>query len=109
MKKDKIDDLWMVLLLDKEKKTITVAAFDMDKQKAEASARERENPDAPMVCLNVTGNPDAFTSQLSLWLADNDIVGTENTETMRSIAKSMKEMMNSIERKHKPRNRRPLR
>lgn len=106
--KPPLDPLWMVLVLDKEKKSIVVAAFDPSREKAEAAAREREAPDTPMISLNVLGNPDTFRNRLSLWLAENDIVGTENTETMREIAKSMKEMMDSIEKPRKRKNR-PLR
>jgi hypothetical protein len=106
--KPPLEPLWMVLVLDKAKKSIIVAAFDMSREKAEASARERETADAPMICLNVTGDSKVFANQLSLWLADNDIVGKENTETMRGIAVSMKEMMKSLDKPRKRRNR-PLR
>lgn len=103
----KFDALWMVLVLDKEKKTITVAAFDMSREKAEASARDRENPGAPMISLNIF-DAKSFTNRLSVWLAENDIVGTENTETMRGIVASMKDMMKKIDKRHK-RRKRPLR
>jgi hypothetical protein len=103
-----LDPFWIVLVLDKAKATITVAACDLSRETAEANARERESPDAPMISLNVTGNPDTFRNRLSLWLAENEIVGTENTETMRSIAASMKQMINSIDKQSKRKNR-PLR
>jgi hypothetical protein len=105
----KLDPFWMALVLDKVAKTVTVAAFDPSKEKAEASAREREKPDAPMVCVNVTGDPKAFASKLSLWLAENDIVGAENAETIRSIASGLKKMMDETDRPKQKRSGRPLR
>lgn len=80
----------------------------MSREKAEASARELEAPDLPLISLNVTGNPDTFRNRLCLWLAENDIVGKDNTDTMREIAKNMREMMASLDDKPKHKNR-PLR
>lgn len=106
--KTPLDPLWMVLVLDKANKKIEIAAFDPSKEKAEASAREREAPDVPLISLNILGNPDTFRNRLSLWLAENEIVGKENTDTLREIAKCMKEMMDSMEKPRKRKNR-PLR
>jgi hypothetical protein len=106
--KPPLDPLWMVLVLDKANKKIEIAAFDPSREKAEASARELEAPDVPMISLNILGNPDAFRNRLSLWLAENEIVGKDNTDTMREIAKCMKEMMKSFDKPGKLKNR-PLR
>ena len=105
----KFDPFWMALVLDKAAQTVTVAAFDMSKEKAEASAREREAPDAPIVCVNVTGDPKKMASDIGLWLAENDIVGAENTETIRSIASGLQKMLEEMDRPKKKRSGRPLR
>jgi hypothetical protein len=92
-KKPKLDPFWMALVLDKAAESLTVAAFDLSKETAERHARERVSPDAPVLCVNIVGGAGAMINQISLWLAEHDIVGAENTEIVREIAKGLKEVM----------------
>lgn len=98
---DRIGPFWMALVLNKAEQQITVAAFNLSKEKAEASARERESPDAPLLCVNVTGDPNTMAGQISVWLAENDIVGAENAETVRGIASGLQDMLKDMRKRNK--------
>ncbi len=97
----KFDPFWMALVLEKETQTITIAAFAMSKEKAEASARERVSADASLLCVDVLAGGNSLGRNISLWLAENDIVGTENTETVRGIAAEIKKMLDSMRKPKK--------
>ena len=98
-KKPKLSPLWMALVLDKVAESLTVAAFDSSKEAAERNARERGSPDAPVLCVNIVGGAGVLINQISLWLAEHDIVGLENTQLVREIAKSLKETLADLDKK----------
>lgn len=104
-KPPKLPPLWMGLVLDKPAQTLHVAAFNESKEGAEKSAREQFPEEMPVVCVNIVGGAGAMINRISLWLAENDIVGVENTDLVRKIAKSLKETLEDIERESKERPR----
>lgn len=98
----RLEPFWMALVLEKETEILTVAAFDLCKEKAESSARERVARDAAVLYINVLGGAEQFAGKISLWLAENDIVGADNTKLVREIASGLKKM---IDKMTKPKKR----
>lgn len=98
---DRIGPFWMAFVLNKADEQITVAAFNLSKEKPEASACERESPDAPLLCVNVTGDPNTMAGQISVWLAENDIVGAENAEAVRGIVSGLQDMLKDMRKSKK--------
>ena len=63
---NKVPPIWMALVLDTAAETITVAAFNESKEQAESDAREQTAADAPILCVNITGNAKGMANRISL-------------------------------------------
>ena len=87
-----VSELWAALALDKTDKRITVVAINPDRKRALINAKERmELEGQPILALNLVGN--YLKNKLSYWLAEQDILGAENTQAVRDFGKSMMKLL----------------
>lgn len=88
--------VWMGLGINTDTKCITVLAFAMDKEECRRRSAAR-SPEAGCTSFDVfsvlSGN---LKSSMLLWLAENDIYGTEASEIVRDIGRSISQDLKSL-------------